>query len=98
MMPPKMRFTTEIFHPNGKFIFIYGTHLTQVYPDGTVCISILHAPQAEDWQTGDTADERWKPVHTVESIVMSVISMLSGPNDESPANVDAAVCTLCTIL
>jgi ubiquitin-conjugating enzyme E2 G1 len=62
-----------------------------VYADGNVCISILHAPNAEDWQTGDTADERWKPVHTVESIVMSVISMLAGPNLDSPANVDAAV-------
>jgi ubiquitin-conjugating enzyme E2 G1 len=26
----------------------------------------------------------------VESIVISIISMLSSPNDESPANVDAA--------
>ncbi|KAA3485767.1 ubiquitin-conjugating enzyme E2 7 [Gossypium australe] len=30
------------------------------------------------------------PVHTVESIVLSIISMLSSPNDESPANVEAA--------
>ncbi|KAG4115291.1 hypothetical protein ERO13_D12G094266v2 [Gossypium hirsutum] len=29
------------------------------------------------------------PVHTVESIVLSIISMLSSPNDESPANVEA---------
>jgi len=27
----------------------------------------------------------------VESIVLSIISMLSSPNDESPANVEAAV-------
>lgn len=27
----------------------------------------------------------------VESIVLSIISMLSSPNDESPANIDAAV-------
>ncbi|KAJ0046520.1 hypothetical protein Pint_06263 [Pistacia integerrima] len=27
----------------------------------------------------------------VESIVLSIISMLSSPNDESPANVDAAL-------
>ena len=26
----------------------------------------------------------------IESIVLSIISMLSSPNDESPANVDAA--------
>jgi ubiquitin-conjugating enzyme E2 G1 len=29
-------------------------------------------------------------VQTPESILISVISMLSSPNDESPANVDAA--------
>lgn len=31
-----------------------------------------------------------RPTPQVESIVLSVISMLSSPNDESPANVDAA--------
>ncbi len=39
----------------------------------------------------ETADERWRPILGVESILMSVISMLSDPNDESPANIDAAV-------
>lgn len=29
-------------------------------------------------------------MHTVESILVSVISMLACPNDESPANLDAA--------
>lgn len=35
----------------------------------------------------------------VESIVLSIISMLSSPNDESPANVEAAVisCYICYI-
>lgn len=36
-------------------------------------------------------EERWLPVHTVETILLSVISMLADPNFESPANVDAAV-------
>ena len=40
------------------------------------------------------ASERWLPIHTVETIMVSVISMLSDPNDESPANLDAAVCFL----
>lgn len=34
----------------------------------------------------------------VESIVLSIISMLSSPNDESPANVEAAVSILYIIL
>lgn len=57
-----------------------------VYPDGTVCISILHPPE-EDKYGYESAAERWLPVHTPESILLSVISMLSSPNDESPANV-----------
>lgn len=31
LAPPKMQFTCEMYHPN-------------IYPDGRVCISILHAP------------------------------------------------------
>ncbi len=38
----------------------------------------------------EKANERWLPIHTVETILISVISMLADPNDESPANVDAA--------
>ena len=61
-----------------------------MYPDGQVCISILHPP-GEDQFGYEQANERWLPVHTVETIMLSVISMLSSPNDESPANVEAAV-------
>ncbi|CAA0809403.1 ubiquitin carrier protein 7 [Striga hermonthica] len=74
--PPTVRFTSELWHPN-------------VYPDGKVCISILHPP-GDDPNGYELASERWSPVHTVESIVLSIISMLSSPNDESPANVEAA--------
>jgi ubiquitin-protein ligase len=57
---------------------------------GDVCISILHEPGDDKWGY-EKASERWLPVHTVETILISVISMLADPNDESPANVDAAV-------
>ena len=76
LRPPKLRFSTEMWHPN-------------VYTDGTVCISILHEPGTDQWGYED-ASERWSPVHSVESILVSVISMLSSPNDESPANIEAA--------
>ncbi|KAH0928503.1 hypothetical protein HID58_014230 [Brassica napus] len=76
--PPTVKFTSEVWHPNGAF-----------YSDGKVCISILHPP-GDDPNGYELASERWNPVHTVESIVLSIISMLSGPNDESPANVEAA--------
>lgn len=54
-----------------------------------MCISILHAP-GNDPNDYENASERWLPVHTVESILVSVISMLANPNDESAANLDAA--------
>ncbi|GAB1526466.1 Ubiquitin-conjugating enzyme E2 15 [Rhizoctonia solani] len=79
LYPPEMRFITKMWHPN-------------IYPDGKVCISILHAP-GEDQYGFEQAGERWMPVHSVESILVSVISLLSSdtPNTDSPANVDAAV-------
>ncbi|KAF8918339.1 ubiquitin-conjugating enzyme/RWD-like protein [Mucidula mucida] len=78
LLPPKMRFITPMWHPN-------------IYADGVVCVSILHAP-GDDQYGYEDAGERWMPVHTVESILISVISLLSSdtPNLDSPANVDAA--------
>lgn len=61
-----------------------------VEKNGDVCISILHEPGEDKWGY-EKPEERWLPVHTVETILLSVISMLADPNDESPANVDAAV-------
>lgn len=77
-MPPTMTFVSEMWHPN-------------VYEDGKVCISILHPPGEDAMNSQESALERWRPVLGVEQILVSVISMLSDPNDESPANVDAAV-------
>uniref|UniRef100_A0A8C6AI77 Ubiquitin-conjugating enzyme E2 G2 n=1 Tax=Monodon monoceros TaxID=40151 RepID=A0A8C6AI77_MONMO len=76
LSPPKMRFTCEMFHPN-------------IYPDGRVCISILHAP-GDDPMGYESSAERWSPVQSVEKILLSVVSMLAEPNDESGANVDAS--------
>jgi ubiquitin-protein ligase len=36
------------------------------------------------------ATERWSPVQSVQTILLSVLSMLAEHNCESPANVDAA--------
>ncbi|RMZ12668.1 hypothetical protein D0862_02584 [Hortaea werneckii] len=75
LYPPKMTFLTPMFHPN-------------VYQSGEVCISILHPPE-DDKYGYESAAERWSPVQTPETILLSVISMLSSPNDESPANIEA---------
>ncbi|RMZ79676.1 hypothetical protein DV738_g3270, partial [Chaetothyriales sp. CBS 135597] len=74
--PPKMKFIGEIWHPN-------------VYANGEVCISILHPP-GDDPNHYESASERWSPIQSVEKILISVMSMLAEPNDESPANVEAA--------
>lgn len=77
LMPPKLVFQTPVpFHPN-------------IYPSGELCISILHPPE-EDRYGYESAAERWSPVQTPETILVSVISLFSEPNDESPANLDAA--------
>ena len=75
--PPEMKFVTEMWHPN-------------IYPDGKVWISILHPPGTDQYNEQETADERWRPIFGIESILLSVISMLSDPNLDSPANIDAA--------
>jgi ubiquitin-conjugating enzyme E2 G1 len=77
-----IRSFTNVGHPH---VFTFST----VYKDGKVCISILHPP-GSDPNEYEKASERWLPVHTVESILVSVISMLASPNDESAANLDAA--------
>ncbi|XP_063899983.1 ubiquitin-conjugating enzyme E2 G2-like [Zophobas morio] len=74
--PPQMRFISPMFHPN-------------IYSDGRVCISILHPP-GEDPLGYELSCERWSPVQSVEKILLSVISMLSEPNDESGANLEAS--------
>lgn len=71
-----------------------GLALFPVDKNGDVCISILHEP-GDDKYGYEKASERWLPVHTVETILISVISMLADPNDESPQNVDAAVRPSC---
>lgn len=69
--------------------FDFLNFVLSVDKSGDVCISILHEP-GDDKYGYEKASERWLPVHTVETILISVISMLADPNDESPANVDAA--------
>lgn len=74
--PPKMKFICPMFHPNIK-------------NTGEVCISILHPPGKDEFEY-EHSSERWLPIHTVESILVSVVSMLSDPNCESPMNVEAS--------
>ena len=86
-----MKFEPSLFHPNTEPLVIFlvfysgifgfgdgklNVWVSPVYPDGNVCISILHTG---DDKTGyEQASERWSPVQSVEKVILSVISMLSG--------------------
>ena len=73
--PPSVVFKTNMFHPN-------------IYPDGRVCISILH--EGVDAFNYEDTSLRWNTSHGVNSIMMSIVSMLGDPNTDSPANIDAS--------
>ncbi|KXT03500.1 hypothetical protein AC578_1586 [Pseudocercospora eumusae] len=75
--PPTFQFDRPLWHPN-------------IYTDGKLCISILHQP-GEDVMSGEMAGERWSPVQRVESVLISILSLLDDAECSSPANVDAGV-------
>ncbi|RCK66299.1 SUMO-conjugating enzyme UBC9 [Candida viswanathii] len=58
--PPKVQFPKDFYHPN-------------VYPSGTVCLSILNE------------DSDWRPVITLKQILLGVQDLLDTPNVKSPA-------------
>jgi ubiquitin-protein ligase len=84
LQPPKMMFKTEIWHPN-------------VYPSGLVCISILHPPE-EDKYGYEDAGERWMPVHTPQTILLSVISMVRSFLSLPSWREGYDVCTVLTVV
>ena len=71
---PQFKFLDNLFHPN-------------IYEDGKVCISIAH--EGIDEFGYEKISERRSPTQTVETFLISIISMLASPNLESPANVSA---------
>ncbi|GMM47788.1 hypothetical protein DAPK24_043860 [Pichia kluyveri] len=74
--PPSFTFSPPIFHAN-------------VYNDGKVCISILHESVTTP-MSGEPDNETWSPAQCVESVIISIISILDDPNIYSPANTDAS--------
>jgi len=61
--PPKCQFKPVLFHPN-------------IYPSGTVCLSILNE------------DEDWKPSLSVSQILVGIQDLLGAPNPNSPAQAE----------
>eukprot|EP00850_Spirogloea_muscicola_P006806 SM000033S12327 [mRNA] locus=s33:260826:261798:+ [translate_table: standard] len=62
--PPKCKFPANFFHPN-------------IYPSGTVCLSILNE------------DSGWRPAITVKQILIGIQELLDAPNPADPAQTDA---------
>ncbi|KAH3669168.1 hypothetical protein WICMUC_005007 [Wickerhamomyces mucosus] len=58
--PPKVKFPTGFYHPN-------------VYPSGTICLSILNEEQD------------WTPAINLRQIVLGIQELLDSPNPDSPA-------------
>lgn len=58
--PPKCVFTPVLFHPN-------------VYPSGTVCLSILNE------------EKHWRPNITIKQILLAIQELLDNPNIKDPA-------------
>ena len=58
--PPKCKFDPVIFHPN-------------VYPSGTVCLSILDE------------NKDWRPAITLKQVLMGIQDLLDSPNNNDPA-------------
>mmetsp|Transcript_21279 Transcript_21279/g.55553 ORF Transcript_21279/g.55553 Transcript_21279/m.55553 type:complete len:158 (-) Transcript_21279:105-578(-) len=62
--PPKCKFVPPLFHPN-------------VYPSGTICLSILNE------------EEGWRPAITIKQMLLGIQDLLDTPNPNSPAQSEA---------
>lgn len=62
--PPKCKFEPPLFHPN-------------VYPSGTVCLSLLDE------------DKDWRPAITIKQILLGIQDLLNEPNVKDPAQAEA---------
>ena len=58
------KFVPPLFHPN-------------VYPSGTICLSILNE------------EEGWRPAITLKQVLMGIQDLLDEPNPNSPAQSEA---------
>ncbi|CAI5449339.1 unnamed protein product [Caenorhabditis angaria] len=62
--PPKCKFEPPLFHPN-------------VYPSGTVCLSLLDE------------NKDWKPSISIKQLLIGIQDLLNNPNVDDPAQAEA---------
>merc|ERR1712110_936971 len=60
----------------GKVKFLSKVFHPNVYADGSICLDILQ--------------HNWSPIYDIAAILTSIQSLLTYPNPNSPANVEAA--------
>uniref|UniRef100_A0A1I8J5I2 UBIQUITIN_CONJUGAT_2 domain-containing protein n=3 Tax=Macrostomum lignano TaxID=282301 RepID=A0A1I8J5I2_9PLAT len=65
--PPKCKFEPPLFHPN-------------VYPSGTVCLSLLDE------------EKDWRASVTIKQILLGIQELLDAPNIRDPAQAEAYTC------
>ncbi len=58
--PPKCKFVPCLYHPN-------------IYPSGTVCLSILNE------------EKGWRPAITIKQVLLAIQDLLNEPNEKDPA-------------
>jgi len=62
--PPKCKFVAGFYHPN-------------IYPSGTVCLSILDE------------EKDWRPAISIKQVLLGIQDLLANPNPGSPAQREA---------
>lgn len=67
-----------MFHPNSTSPSCDNevAHIVTVYANGQICLDILQ--------------NQWSPIYDIAAILTSIQSLLTDPNPNSPANVEAA--------
>ena len=66
----------EYPHKAPNMRFINRIFHPNISTDGTICLDILK--------------DNWRPIYTLRTTLMSIISLLSDPNPDSPLNGEAA--------
>jgi len=69
-------FPVDYPHKAPKIIFITPMFHPNIYKNGSICLDILQS--------------KWNPVLDIKSILISIQSLLTDPNINSPANMEAS--------
>lgn len=76
VLPLLIRFPSDYPNTPPEVLFSSEVYHPNVYRGGAICLDILK--------------EKWSPVYTISTILVSLQSLLTDPNPASPANPDAA--------